>query len=687
MNNYLFGAVYIIEQDYSDDEIIRDLTNMKNVGYNLITLWPIGNAWLAKSSHEYIFDQTIKVMDICNDLKIKCILQLFGQNQAQEFMPDSALTEEMEHYYEEGINLQANNYWSNLNNPVVREYFDNYFKIAINTLKDHPALYGWDVFNEAHFRSDDPFTTEKYQQWLKKKYKNIETLNYLWYRRYSAFSQIKPNKRRTAYSIWSSLLPATDYEKFRSENLTDICQFLMDTAKKYDKRTPIIIDGTSSMIMNSTLLNRNNDEFETAYIPDIYGATFYPKSWGKNYKETPWTLAMYYSIPASAARKANKPYVINELQTHTQSALTPGSEVSPQELVNWIYMCLFNAPILMQLWRWRPFLHGYQVTGRGLTQFDGTPNKRSDAVAKLLDTVNTNIDLFDNFKVVKPTIKIAISYHNRLAFDSLLKWEDSFWQDNAEGWYHLFWEYGLPIEFTNTEKLDEMDFDSPIIVLPAAVQVSKSESEKLVEYVERGGTLIADGRMGTLNEWGEAPKEGIPGKTLSKLFGFVENDVTCNENMVIHDKLFEAPYMSQILDLSDNTEVLYKMENGDPSVIEHKIGKGKAIYFNSFFGLTAKDNVPKEIKDIFTTYVDDTNSIMCEKEKGVHVAYVESESKYGILVINFSDDSSKLVLKNIPITNGKVIKNIMSGEQYTVENKRLEVNLKSDSSQIFVFDK
>ena len=43
-SNFLFGAVYIIEQDYTDEEMRRDLTNMRDCGFNLITLWPIGNA-------------------------------------------------------------------------------------------------------------------------------------------------------------------------------------------------------------------------------------------------------------------------------------------------------------------------------------------------------------------------------------------------------------------------------------------------------------------------------------------------------------------------------------------------------------------------------------------------------------------------------------------------------------------
>ena len=97
MSKFLFGAVYIIEQDYTDEEMRRDLANMRDCGFNLITLWPIGNAWLAKSSHEWVFSKTRYVLDLCQELGMKAILQLFGQNQAQEFMPDSACTSEMEY--------------------------------------------------------------------------------------------------------------------------------------------------------------------------------------------------------------------------------------------------------------------------------------------------------------------------------------------------------------------------------------------------------------------------------------------------------------------------------------------------------------------------------------------------------------------------------------------------------------
>lgn len=684
METFLFGAVYIIEQDYTDEEIVRDLQNMKECGYNLITLWPIGNAWLAKSSHEWIFIQTRKVLDICDTMGMKAILQLFGQNQAQEFMPDSALTKEMEDEDQFGAFININSIWSNLNNPTVREYFDLYFREAITTLKDHPAVYGWDVYNEAHFRSDDPFTTRYYQEWLENKYQDIRQLNRDWYRRFESFSQIRPDKRRASYSIWSSLLPAVEYEKFRSENLTDICRFLYQTAKKYDDQHPIIIDGTSAWILQEEITMRNNDEFETAYVPDIYGATFYPKSWGRNYRDTPWTLSMYYSIPASAARKAGKPYFVNELQTHTQSVLTPGSEVSTKELQDWIMMCIFTGSDAMQLWRWRPFLHGYQSTGRGMTRMDGTPNKRSRITKEVLAVINANMDLFGNFKVSEPTVRIAYSYRSRLFFDSLLKWEGSFWSRDIEGWYKLFWNHGMPAEMANLEKLDEMDYKTPVLVLPSIVSISGDEALRLTEYVKQGGLLIGDCRMASLDEKGVVPSEGIPGKILTELFGFKEVDVASGEYFVVEGQQIPAAHMSQQLELVDSGEAVAFMEDGTPAVVYHKKGKGATLYFNSFMGIGLLDQLYPQVDAIVLEAMKDIPTIRAQKDERVHLAFIESETKKAMLAINFTNQVQIVKLTGL---KADIVMKELFGEQEIVSEETTKITLAPDQCAVYQWER
>jgi beta-galactosidase len=687
-NHYLFGSVYIIERDYTDETIERDLRHMRECGFNLITLWPVGNAWLAPDSETYCFDTTKKVLRMCEQLKIQCILQLFGQNQAMEFMPDSLLTPDMEDHDESGGTARENNYWSNLNHPLVRKAFDNYFKMAITTLKDYPAVYGWDVFNEAHHRSDDPYTQDLYRQWLQEKYGTIQELNYHWYRRYASFNQIRPENRRASYSIWSSLLPSLDYERFRSKNLTDICKFLADLARKYDAIHPIIIDGSASSIVCDNILRRNCNEFELAYIPTIYGATYYPKSWGHDYCNTPWTLFMYFTISSSAAIKAQKPYAINELQTHTQSALTPGSETTSKELCNWILMCLTRGPKMMQLWRWRPFLHGYQVTGRGMTNFDGTINERGKAVARLVTILRKHEnDVFANISPIKPSVALMTSYQGRLAIDALLKWNDSYYPKEVEGWYRSFYKLGINPDFIEADYFDEQDFTIPIIVLPSLLCVDKKLQDKLVDYVEKGGTLLADARLGTLDGHLTAPVEGIPGKTLSTLFGIKETDVNSNNSFSLREETIEAPFLYQILETNEKTTVYATMKDGGAAVTGTTFGKGRTYYFNSMIGIGMNRNTSEALEDFLRSKVLPKDMIQVQKEEKTHVSFAESDDFYSMLAINFDRKPVPLTLCHLPGEKDASLADLFDEKKTTMENGEVSIVLAGQSSHWYYWPK
>jgi beta-galactosidase len=339
---------------------------------------------------------------------------------------------------------------------------------------------------------------------------------------------------------------------------------------------------------------------------------------------------MYLSIPAWAARGAHKPYFVNELQTHTQSALTPGSEVTPEEIRNWILMCVFTGASGIQLWRWRPFLHGYQVTGRGLTQTDGTPNERSEAVEDVLKVIHDN-PIFDDFTVANPFVKIAFSYDTRLYFDALLKWRNSFWAEDLEGWYRLFWENGVTAGFADLSRLE--DEDVPVLVLPALLRISGEEAEVLREYVQNGGFLIGDGRLGAINEKAEAPAEGVPGHALSELFGFKELDVSGGDN-----------FLNQKLALNGGRALMF-MEDGSPSVVLNHFGNGRTLYFNSFVGIGMKKEIDRKIEDLIFGQLGELIPVIATKNSGVHLSFIEGKSgKKAMLAINFSDEDQAVTV-------------------------------------------
>ncbi len=359
---------------------------------------------------------------------------------------------------------------------------------------------------------------------------------------------------------------------------------------------------------------------------------------------------MYFTVPASAARKAGKPYLINELQTHTQSVLTPGSEVSPTELVNWTLMCIFTGVSGMQLWRWRPFLHGYQSTGRGLTRMDGTPNQRAFAIGKMLRTLQKKGDLFNApFAPAKPSVKILCSYEGRLFFDSLLKWGESFWDKDVEGWYKLFWSQGYSIEFADLDRLAPEDFDCPVMVMPCSLRITPTQAQALTAYVAQGGILIADARLGTMNEYAVVPSEGIPGKAMSALFGVVEADVTSDEKMILNGTTLPTGFQSQQLELTcDSATVLARMEDGSPAIVRNTHGKGKTLYFNNFQGMALLETLHPEILTLVSQELASVACPRAQKDEGVHLAFIESDTASGMLAINFTDETQDICLTALP---------------------------------------
>jgi beta-galactosidase len=151
---------------------------------------------------------------------------------------------------------------------------------------------------------------------LRQRYDNdITQLNRRWFRRYRDFSEVDPADRDAPYSVWSSMLPVIDYEHFRSQTLTGICArwAAWTRAADPDRQAdgapvrPVIIDGTSGLLLEQSVSGRNNDEFATARVPDcdVFGGTFYPKSWGRDLGERPWELMHYYGMSRAAAVAAD----------------------------------------------------------------------------------------------------------------------------------------------------------------------------------------------------------------------------------------------------------------------------------------------------------------------------------------------------------------------------------------------
>lgn len=114
---------------------------------------------------------------------------------------------------------------------------------------------------------------------------------------------------------------------------------------------------------------------------------------------------------------------------------------------------------------------------------------------ELLDVIHRNGELFASGKPSEPMVGIAMTYDIRLFFDSLLKFGDagkSFWGKNLEGWYKLFWNWGVQTDFVDLAHFKGAEEKAPVIVLPGAVSISEAQYPELQKAIREAVEPLRD---------------------------------------------------------------------------------------------------------------------------------------------------------------------------------------------------
>ena len=385
----MLGTVYLIEPGVSPEKQYCDLENIAGSGFKLVVLWPPISRWDAADGVSIAFDSVDRVMDTCHKLGLEAILELEGQNPAFQFMPDYQFKQE---YFSEN---DTGKHWVNYLHPEVERMIEEYIRAIAAHFKDHPALFGYDLFNEVNFRSTDKYTLKAFQEWLKDKYKSIRELNHVWGRFFTDFSQVRLDNLDYAYSRWSSLRPQLDFQDFRADTIQRLLKQWGDVVRSVDPSHPVIADNSWSMTCFENMLLAN-DDWKVSSVVDIFGLSVYPQSWDVHIASDPCAISQIFNSGVCAA--GDKPVIVSELQTHNQTALAQNSSVF-DELKLWTWQAFMHGVEALVYWKWKPFSRGFQVTGRGMTLQDGTPNQRAAQAAEVAGVINADCEVFLGRKI------------------------------------------------------------------------------------------------------------------------------------------------------------------------------------------------------------------------------------------------------------------------------------------------
>lgn len=464
-----------------------------------------------------------------------------------------------------------------LNCPEVREAAGKFLTELAKRYKDHPAMYGYDVWNECNYSPDvdySSYSKTAFRDWLKAKYGTLKALADAWYRySYADWEDIEPPAQMAPYP------ECLDWLAFKRDNFYDQMQWRIDTIRQVDPTNLIAAHGVSGAIPN--MAPGGSDDWLAASKVELYGFTWIAARKGNE------AWRNWHGVDLTRAASRGKPFWHAErqggplwLQPQVIGRDKEDARVAdPEDIRLWSLLSLAGGARGVLNLRWRPLLDGPLFGAFGSYGMDGSRTPRSDMASTLAKWANNpaQAKLFEA-KPVRGEVGILVVPETQ-QFDYLLNHEakNKTYEQAMWGAYRGFLENGVQPDWVHVDDIDAYD----LLYFPYPIMFTTEQAQRLAKWVENGGTLISEGCPGY---FGDRGKVGVvqPNMGLDKVFGVLEDEVEFMPD--IGDRIRLSLDGAQVAGggflqsyrLAGGTE-RGRYDDGRLAIVEHRHGKGRTL--------------------------------------------------------------------------------------------------------------
>ncbi len=492
-------------------------------------------------------------------------------------------------------------------NPAVVEHGTRYIAELVGAFAGHPALECWEPHNEPMFepgRYNDHFycycehSIAAFRQHLEQVYGTVDALNAAWRRNYGCFGEVQPPRRRGMYNDW------LDWRRFALESLLQALEWRVDTIRRHDPAHCVMIHTRGGSGVTRNLAKEGIDDYRMASMVDKYGTAAFPQC-GPEHE---------YFIAMAGARCAarGKEFWMAELQAgpygmgvhrndaepvceycgsstmeatidRKEGVFDPG-EVSPERLSMWSWSGIAQGARGILYWQYRNESFGLEY-GFGLTNLDGTPHARLEAVQRFAETLDRHEGLFRGAQLPRNDIALAWDPTNDIVNWTAVGCADAV-KNSIKGIHKALWHCDYPIDIIrlDTDQVDEDFSRYRVVYVPFSPRISQASARTLAAYVAAGGTVVLEGSSGQFDDsMGVCPV--VPGNGLDELFGCRRADVrTMHRSLIpklrIGSMLVGTRMHKEVLSTCGG-RVTGRFVTGEPAVVENRFGEGRAVYIGS----------------------------------------------------------------------------------------------------------
>lgn len=539
----LHGGDYNPEQWLDRPDILNeDIQLMKKAHVNVVTLGVFSWSVYEPVEGEFQFQWLHNIMDKLYENGIYIILAT----------PSGARPAWLDEKYPESMRVARNGVRNHhglrhnfcMSSPKYREKIAILDKYLVDNFGNHPGLILWHISNELGGECYCDHCKHRFQEFLRNKYdNNIKELNHQWWttfwsHQYQSFEQIEPPYQNGETTIHGLNL---DWKRFTTWNMADFLKSEIEILKKDGKEVPVTT--------NFMRLYNGLDYYEMAKEIDIISWDSYP-AWNNDYEnlaKTASDTAFDHSVMRSFKR--DKPFLLME---------------STPSQVNWHPYNKLKRPDIHKLSSLQAAACGSDMIGyfqwrKGRGSFEQYHGAVLDHLGRSDTRVFRDVtevgELLGKMEqvagsLVKSEVGLIFDWNNRWAIEDLAGLsKNKKYEDTCRKQYEIFLRNGIEMDVIS----QEADFsDYKLLVIPMLYLVKPGFSNRLKDYVKKGGTVVATYLTGYVNENTLCNMGGFPGDGLQELFGLYIEEI---------DSLYPADCNGVSINMNPNQSFTFRVSD------------------------------------------------------------------------------------------------------------------------------
>ncbi len=472
-----------------------------------------------------------------------------------------------------------------LDNPEVRAAAEKFLVALVERYKNHPALLGYDLWNENTYNGGTPnkmycfcdATKRKLRDWLRARYQTPENLGKVWNRySYAWWEDVEPPPNFGGYP------QSLDWLQFRIDDAYDLFHWRVELFRTLDPKHMVLAHGVAGTL--ESLPSSVHNEWRSAAEVDTWGFTFVASRKG----DEPWK--QFQAVDLVRGGASGKPFWHAEaqagplwMQPQVIGRAREDGRISDEKDVRlWNMVSCAGGATGILYPRWRPLLDGPLFGAFGPFGMDGSVTPRAEMAGKFARWANAHPDLWASHPV-QGDIGLVFAPESEL-FNYVQQGSTNFYAQSIRGAYQAFFDSNIQADFVSLDDIAKYK----IVYLPYPVMLEGTTAEKLRKYVEDGGTLISEGLPAYFGDHGRAgqvqPNYGLDG-----LFGARESYVEFTPDLLdkltleVQGKTISGRYFLQEYEPQHGTAAGH-YSNGHVAAVENHYGKGRTMLIGTFPG-------------------------------------------------------------------------------------------------------